>query len=389
MFFFLSLSKATEVIELGDYDYYDYIGKERPVYVKFYNPTCPHCFAMSDEFWQASEMFEDKISFCAIDCIAHKNLCVNTFGIEKYPSVAIFLGNSTEPIKYEGSMVADDFARFAEEKTNITAKRIPKLLFEVSPTNFDYWKSSKKCAFVVYYSSLFPHHKRFLMEARMAAEIYEGDENVTLGIIRCDKYRSMCNSVSDDGYPVAARYTNGIRTTFTDMALVNFVVEDINDNCDCHRKLDGTLNDDIGLIADAEPIAKEFMAVDGPKQDELIEKMMKVQGASYYVKVMQRIKKEGAAKVKQTMSKMEKSMVNRNISRKNRDTIKKNYNIFRVFFPPPPTPTPTPVPSRTPVPDPLKDKSQPQALPILNIPPRGDRKGTPTAPPKPTEFDDL
>ena len=48
-------------------------------------------------------------------------------------------------------------------------------------------------------------------------------------------------------------------------------------------------------------------------------------------------------------------MFNKSISQKNRDIIKKNYNIFRAFFPPEPTPTPTPLPERTLVPDPLKE----------------------------------
>jgi thiol-disulfide isomerase/thioredoxin len=381
MFFFFALCRASDVIELGRYDYSDYIGKDTPAFVKFYNPTCPHCFAMNDEFWQASEMFEGKIAFCAIDCIAHRELCVKTFGIEKYPTVALFKANSEEAIIYNDSMVADDFGRFAENITNITAKKIPKLLFEITPTNFDYWKSSKKCAFAVFYSSFFPHHKRFLMEARMAAEIYEGDENVTLGIIRCDKYRSMCDPVSGDGYPVAMRYTNGIGTRFTDMALVNFVVNDINDNCDCYRKLDGTLMDHIGLIEEAGPIAKEFAEADEAKRSELIEKMKAIPGTSYYLKVMQRIKKEGIPKVKKTMEKMEITMMNKTVSRKNRDIIKTNYNVFRAFFPPPPTPTPTPAPPRTPIPDPFEDRIQPEE--------QGKPGQKSSAGQKPKEFDDL
>ena len=347
---------AAEVIELGDYDYYDYIGKDRPAFVKFYNPTCPHCFAMSDEFWQASEVFEGKVNFCAIDCIAHKHLCVDTFGIEKYPSVALFENNSMTPIPYENAMVAQDFAKFVEEKTKINGTKIPKYFFEISPTNFEYWKTSKMCAFAIYYSSVFPHHKRFLYEARKAAEIFEDEENVTIGIIRCDKYKDLCKKVRDDGYPVATRFTYGREMPFNDIALVNFVVEDINDNCGTHRKLDGTIEDDIGVIPEAKEYVKLFMEGDEEQKKEAIEKIKTIKGASYYVKVMERINKEGIEKVKETIHKMEKMMVNRSISRKNRDIIKKNYNVFRVFFPPPPTPTPTPAPKRTLVPNPLKDQ---------------------------------
>ena len=347
---------ASEVIELGDYDYYDYIGKDKPAFVKFYNPTCPHCFAMSDEFWQASEVFEGKVNFCAIDCIAHKGLCVEKFGIEKYPSVALFEKNSMTPIPYENAMVAQDFAKFIEERTNITGTKIPKYFYEISPSNFEYWKTSKKCAFAIYYSSVFPHHKRFLFEARRAAEIFEDEENVTLGIIRCDKYRELCRKVRDDGYPVATRFTYGQEVPFNDIALSNFVVSDINDNCGTHRKMDGTIEDDIGVVPEAEKYVELFMKGDEAQKKEAIEKVKSINGAAYYAKVMERINKEGNDKVRETMHKMEKMMLNRSVSRKNRDIIKKNYNVFRVFFPPPPTPTPTPAPKRTIVPNPLKDQ---------------------------------
>ena len=360
--FFIFVSRAVsegKVIELGDYDYYDYIGKDKPAFVKFYNPTCPHCFAMSDEFWQTSEIFLDKVHFCAIDCIAHRKLCVEKFGIEKYPSVALFLNNSQEPIQFDKSMVVQDFSNFIEEKTHIQGEKLPKWFFEISPSNFDYWKTSKKCAFAVYYSSLFPHHKRFLYEARRAAEIFDEEENVTIGIIRCDKYRDLCNKVRDDGYPVGTRFTNGIEMPFNDMALVNFVVSDINDNCGTHRKLDGTIEDDIGVIPEAEQYVKLFMTGNEEQQKEAMDKIKSIEGAGYYLKVMERIKKDGKEKTKATMEKMEKTMFNKTFSRKNRDTIKKNYNVFRVFFPPPPTPTPTPKPKPTLVPNPIHhDKSE-------------------------------
>ncbi|EAX93307.1 Thioredoxin family protein [Trichomonas vaginalis G3] len=333
MFFLLYFSFSTDIQEVGDYDYQDYIGTNKPALVKFYNPSCPHCFAMADEFWQVTEMFDD-VNFVAIDCITHKNLCVNEFNIEKYPSVAIFMPNSLTPIKFEGYMGADEFAKFVKEKTNIEPRKIPKLFYEVTPNNFEAWKDSKKCAVGIFYSSLFEHHKKFLYEARMVAKAFQNEENVTIGIIRCDKFRPLCKPVNDLGYPVAARWTNANYVPFNDMAIANLLVLDINDNCDTHRRIDGFLEENVGRIEAAKPFVKEFIETKDPEErSKIIEKTKEVPGASFYVKVMNRIIKEGDEKIIQTINKMHHMITDPHVNAKNRDFTNKNFNVFKEFYP--------------------------------------------------------
>lgn len=333
MFLLLTTALSVGVQEVGAYDYQDYIGKSQPTLVKFYNPSCPHCFAMADEFWQVTEMFDD-VSFVAVDCITHKNLCVNEFNIEKYPSVALFQPNSLTPIKFEGYLGADEFAKFIQQHTNKVPKKIPKDFFEVSPGNFESWKKSKKCAVGIFYSSLFEHHKKFLYEGRMVAKIFKGEENVTIGIIRCDKYRPLCAPVNDYGYPVAGRWTNGVFTPFNEMAIANLLLQDINDNCDTFRRLDGLLEESIGRVEAAKPFVDEFIATnDVETRKSIIEKIKTVPGTEFYAKVMNRIINEGDEKIISTMRKMEVMIRDEKISAKNRDFTNKNFNVFKQFYP--------------------------------------------------------
>ena len=367
--FLISLSKSqARVIDLNEYNYLDYIGGDLPAFVKFCTPTNPECFVIGDDFWQISELYEGKLNFCSVDCFAHKNLCKNIFDIDIFPTIAFFKNQSTKPVIFKNLMNIDEYVLFLVDYANINPNYVPNLLFEIKPTNFDEWKRSKKCAFAVYYSSMFDHHKKFYNEVRKAAEIFEGEQNITIGIIKCDKYRSLCSKIRDDGYPVAMRYTDGRAIPFNDIPLLKFILSDINDNCDTHRQIDGSLTDDVGVVPEFQKYVKPFVEGDIETKRKLVEELASIDGGFDYSLAMQKMIQENE-RMEDYLKDLENFYKNKTIRKSQRDILKKTYNIIRVFYPKSPTPTPTPRPAPTLIPNPLKQKGAPiiRPLPINHI----------------------
>ena len=373
---FLSYSK---VIQLNENNYLDYVNVETPAIVEFSNST-NSSFNFGVDFWEDSlHEYEGKLNFCSVDCSAHKNLCKNIFHIES-PIIALFYENSIFPLFYEKEMNVDNLGLFISEFTNTDDYESSNSPFEITPNNFESWKKSKKCAFAVYYSSIFDHHKTFINEAMRAAEIFDNEPNVTIGIIKCDKYRSLCSKIRDDGYPLAIRYMNNNPVPFTDMPLLKFILADINDNCDTHRQIDGSLTDNIGVIPELQKYVKPFLDGDKETKKKIASELTSLdKSISTSIAVFLMINNEN--KMDDQITQLEAAYHSKTIGKSQRDIFKKAYNVVRVFYPKSPTPTPTPRPAPTPIPNPLKQKGIPiiRPLPINH----NMQKAHNQAPPKP------
>lgn len=173
-----------------------------------------------------------------------------------------------------------------------------------------------------------------MYEARIIAKAFKSEENVSIGIIIRDKYRPLCAPVNDYGYPVAGRWTNNVYTPFNEMAIANLLLQDINENCDTFRRLDGFLEDHVGRVDAAKPFVDEFISTnDQQARKSIIERIKSVPGTEFYVKVMNRIMNEKEKKIMATIAKMEDMIHDENVNLKNRDLINKNLNVFKQFYP--------------------------------------------------------
>jgi hypothetical protein len=180
------------------------------------------------------------------------------------------------------------------------------------------------------------------------SSIFSADGNVTSGIIDCERFRETCKPAQlprqgeyDEGSPGLMMIINGTLYNYTGPRLINSFVKTVNRECGTHRRIDGLLNDWAGTIKGADDLAKEFM--NATDKNDVVQKMKTIEGAGYYVRVMERYLQKGVAQIKADVLEMRTNMENRKLSFSALDAMKQHYNVFMRFLP---GPTPRPISSR-------------------------------------------
>jgi hypothetical protein len=105
------------------------------------------------------------------------------------------------------------------------------------------------------------------------------------------------------------------------------LVDLINAQCGTERA------DHVGTIPDADVIAMGF--VFASNKEDLIEQMKKIEGADFYVKVMERFMDKRLEKLKQDAIDMKNCLEKVTVSKAALDTMKRRYNVYPKFVPKP------------------------------------------------------
>jgi protein disulfide-isomerase A6 len=317
------------------------IGGDRPIFVKFFSPTCGHCRAMAEDFAEAAAAFTE-VDFGGVDCSIEVDFCTSQ-KIEGYPTLLLYLPKSKEGISYEGTRTSDAFCDFVENYTNFRAKRPPKVYVDLNPLNFERHLAENRCLLVTFYARWCQHSKRWLPQSRTVATALIPDRNVSVALVNCESYDEFCDRFDVKSFPAIRLFTEGNVVAFDGSRSAANVLEFVNEYCGTGRDVNGLLNDTAGVIPEAAPIVQEFLENEEGRS-EAIKKMKEVEGADFYVKVMERFVAGGISQIRSDMAKMGGMLAQRKAGWTVLDGMKKRYNIFAQFDPPL---TPTPAPEST------------------------------------------
>ncbi|OHT17640.1 Thioredoxin family protein [Tritrichomonas foetus] len=284
---------------------------------------------MAAEFAEAATTFTD-VTFGGVDCSVNKKVC-EKHKIDGYPTIYLFKEGKTEGIEFHGQRSVDGFCDFIENYTTSKAKRPPKVFIELNPLNFENHTSSRKCLFVTFFAPWCGHCKRFLPEAKIAAAAFQVEEDAAIGTVNCELYKEFCDGVGVSGYPSIKLFKDNSSIEYDGPRTADGVASFINKNCGTERAANGLLLDTAGIVDEATPLVKEFLA---GKADAL-ERMKAIKGAEFYVKVMERINAKGVEQVQKDMETMNKILTARKGSYKALDGMKRRYNVFNEFIPKP------------------------------------------------------
>ncbi|KAJ6261114.1 Calsequestrin-2 [Drechslerella dactyloides] len=98
---------ASDVHQLKEDSFDDFIAKNPLVLAEFYAPWCGHCKALAPEYEKAATELKAKgISLIKVDCTEESGLC-QKHGVEGYPTLKIFKGTTENPAAYSGQRKAD------------------------------------------------------------------------------------------------------------------------------------------------------------------------------------------------------------------------------------------------------------------------------------------
>lgn len=316
-------------LELTEETFYQYIGGDKPVVLKYYSPRCPHCREMAPEYHLASQMFEEKdIIFAQFDCLNRKPLCDEN-SISGWPTVRYYAPGDKTGIEYDGDRSADSFIDFTEEQSGIKSSRPPRVLKELTPISFEKI-IQEKCSFITFYSPTCQHSKRFLPNVRTAANAFKFDSSIKIAALNCAKYDAACSENNVTGFPTARIYKNGEWIKMTGPKTTEAIFEFLSEECNNIRGPDGLLDDFQGTIDGAYEIAQEYIKPNSNKQ-ELKNKMKELKGTEMYLKVMEKIDNFGVEIISKTIKSMRKYLNSTFSSQKSLDEMKKRFNVFTEF----------------------------------------------------------
>lgn len=333
-----ALTRA-DYVEVTAKNQNEIIGGPKPAFVKFYSPSCGHCAAMAEPFSEAASAYTDVV-FGGVDCSEQDKIC-QKYDVSGYPTVYLFSADKKdEKVEFEGERTVDGFCDFIENYTHIKAKRPRKLMVDLNPVIFDNVLSKKKCTFVTFYAPWCGHCKHFLPQARLAAAAFEPDTNITIGAVNCEQYKNFCDErFSVSGFPTIKLLKNpdDEPIPYSGPRTVKGIADFINENCGTERGVDGLLNDEAGIIPAATDIVQNYLSALKDSKDTAIyiAKMKEIEGADFYVKVIERINAKGLEQLAKDVDTMKGILEARKGSPKSLDGMKRRYNVFLEFLPKP------------------------------------------------------
>ncbi|OHT11342.1 Thioredoxin family protein [Tritrichomonas foetus] len=286
---------------------------------------------MAEAFAEAATAFKD-VAFAGVDCTKESSIC-SRYKVNGYPTVFIFKAGSKDPItEYKGSRSVDDFCDFVENHTEFHAKRPKKILPELNPVTFDDFVNNRKCTFVTFFAPWCGHCKRFLPEAKKAAEAFNLHEpNASVAVMNCDMYRSYCQRFEIRGFPTIKLFKDGNPIPYSSERTAESVANFINSNCGTFRAADGSVTEQAGIIPQASALAQGFVAAEAAAREDTLAKVKQINGADFYVQAMERIIKNGAPKVRADLEVMKKLLAQKSASPNTLDELKKRINVLEAF----------------------------------------------------------
>jgi hypothetical protein len=298
---------------------------------------------IASAFSDASTRFPEVI-FGGINCDAYRRLCDVSAPL---PLVRFYPArNQTEPIDFsEEPQNSESYVEFIERQTHFKARpSVQGRDIELDPVLWPRRLRNNTCGAVMFCARQLSECNHLRPQFQFLAFVFEGDPNITIGVVDCDESPRLCQHGGATYYP-EDEYEDGPSPWPPDVRLwirgkwenytkglgPQLLIANINRKCGTDRAHTGLLSDTAGRIEAADRLAQTFLGSENKEQ--AIEEAKKIPGAEFYVKAMERVKAGGVEKLKTDLRSMKRIMRDRQGSLVALDAMKKRYNIMLQFLP--------------------------------------------------------
>jgi protein disulfide-isomerase A1 len=140
-----AVASASDVVELKQDTFSDFIEGNNLVLAEFFAPWCGHCKALAPEYEEAATTLKEKnIKLAKVDCTEEADLC-KKYDVEGYPTLKVFRGpDNVSP--YSGQRKAPAIISY------MTKQSLPAVSLLTTET-FEDFKSADKVVLVAYFDA--------------------------------------------------------------------------------------------------------------------------------------------------------------------------------------------------------------------------------------------
>ena len=344
---FLFHFSSEKYVEINKSNYWSYIGRKNPVFVKFYSPNCGYCSSIEKDFFQAASYF-DSFIFGGINCDTNKEICYKITGLPTliyYPSYSNL--ESPNIIPYKGRRTANAFVDFIEKTSKYTriAHRPPPPLLSLDPAILSQYIGNKaiSCSIVLFSNSSDFRDSLYEEYLEKIADSFKHDNNFSFSSFNCDDYPEECQNIT---CPQFKAWKNGNEIHSNEKVLGNreSIMKYINNVCETDRGIDGLVSDTYGVDPISEKYAQIFSNIfkhhlndnDSEAQiEDALKNLRESDISKKYVNIAEEILEKGIQSIIKKVEIMEDFLKRKSASPEVLTNLKKKYNIYKAFIPSP------------------------------------------------------
>ncbi|WFD39771.1 protein disulfide-isomerase [Malassezia japonica] len=359
-----ALVHASNVLDLTKTALYDStVGKEAGVLVEYFAPWCGHCKRLAPEYEKLADSFsrkKDKVLIAKVDADENKELG-RRIGLQGFPTIKWFPAHSTEAVEYSGQRTAEALAQFVTEQSNVRSRipaPEPEAVVELTSSNFDEVVNNPELDVLVeFYAPWCGHCKNLAPIYEKVAKVFRRDSKCVVAKIdaNAEENADVKRRFQINSYPTLLFFPQGSNDKWprpylkerNEEEFVNF----LNEKCFTFRKTDGTLSQFAGRLPSLDGLAARFYTAASDARDsivaeakrfaaELTEKEhseAKDSAASYYLRVMDKVLRDGSDYVKRESDRIGQ-MLERHAAGTGKftedkiDQLQRKYNVLSAFM---------------------------------------------------------
>lgn len=324
-FIFVIISHVIKIDPMNEWLMKDMI---HDTFYLFYSEKCMFSQRAIIEFEKTSYYFND-VLFIEVNCDTQYKICKES-GIISFPTLVFKpITNKTSPITFSEARKQDEMINFIVSVTRKSPSHTSKQIVDINELNIDNFTNQKGCNILLYHLPWFYLSKLVLKKLRDLIPIFETEKNVSFGVIDCNLFSKLCYDSSIGNLLPCLGFFTLNNITFKpipDFPKSETLLENINDRCMTHRKLDGLYNYNYGINTTIKESIINFTVSNNKRM--FIEKNMMNQ---FLTSEFNRIVKFGNSIIKKDLISLRKMLKNSFSSRKSRDSMSIRYNILLFF----------------------------------------------------------
>ncbi|CAD6506076.1 BgTH12-07007 [Blumeria graminis f. sp. triticale] len=343
----LSLASSSAVLDLIPKNFDEVIFSGKPALVEFFAPWCGHCKALAPVWEELAQDFafaKESIIVAKVDADAEKSLG-KRFKIQGFPSIRFFDGKTENPEEYTGNRDLESLTEYITKKTGIRAKKpktAPSEIVILDDSSFKSQTGGEKHVIVAFTASWCGHCKNLAPIWEKLAQDFSQEHDVIVAKVDAEGEGSKITA-KDQGvssYPTIKFFQKGTTEpelysgARTEAEILTF----LNKKAGTHRLPGGGLDSTAGIIKSLDSFVSEF--IDGSDISEIADKVSKAaqdietnsenRFAEYYVKVFQKLEKDGEYVVRE-LDRLNKIIMKGGVTTQKLDEFTSKINILKRF----------------------------------------------------------